>query len=91
MSTVTRKPNRQQASTPPPNEAEIEALIHQGLSKPEDHPGTPSHEDEQQVVLRLPRVLLRRVDVAVKQRPIKTPRHRWLVEAILEKLERESK
>jgi hypothetical protein len=89
MSTITRKPSAQQASTPP-NEAEIDALIHQGLSRPKDYSGSPSEEEEQQVVLRLPRALLRRVDVAVKQRPLKTPRHRWLMEAILEKLERES-
>jgi hypothetical protein len=93
MSTITRKPSRQRASTPPPSEAEIEALIHQGLSKPAAPASAPPEEedDEQQVVLRLPRALLRRIDVAVKQRPLKTPRHRWLVEAILEKLERESK
>jgi hypothetical protein len=90
MSTITRKPSGQQSSTPHPSEAEIDALIHKGLSRPEDHPGSPSEEEEQQVVLRLPRALLRRVDGAVKQRPLKTPRHRWLMEAILEKLERES-
>jgi len=90
MSTITRKPSGQQASTPPSSEAEIEALIHKGLSQPEDHGGASSDAEEQQVVLRLPRALLRRVDVAVKQRPLKTPRHRWLMEAILEKLERES-
>lgn len=91
MSTITRKPSGQQASTPPPSEAEIDALIHQGLSRPEDHPEGSSDAEEQQVVLRLPRALLQRVDMAVKQRPLKTPRHRWLMEAILEKLERESK
>jgi hypothetical protein len=91
MSTITRKPSRQPTPAPSPSEAEIEALIHQGMSKPADQAGVPPEEDEQQVVLRLPRALLRRVDVAVKQRPIKTPRHRWLVEAIFEKLERESK
>jgi hypothetical protein len=90
MSTITRKPSGHQASTPPSSEAEIDALIHKGFSIPEDHGGLPSEEEEQQVVLRLPRAILRRVDVAVKQRPLKTPRHRWLMEAILEKLERES-
>jgi hypothetical protein len=91
MSTITRKPSGHQASTPPPSEAEIDALIHQGLSRPEDHPEASSDAEEQQVVLRLPRALLQRVDIAVKQRPLKTPRHRWLMEAILEKLDRESK
>jgi hypothetical protein len=90
MSTIPRKPSGHQASTPPPSEAEIEALIHQGLSRPEDYPDAPSEAEEQQVVLRLPRALLRRMDVAVKQGPLKTPRHRWLMEAILEKLEWES-
>jgi hypothetical protein len=90
MSTITRKPSGQPPPTPPPSEAEIDALIHQGLSRPDEHPGTPREDEEQQVVLRLPRPLLRRVDVAVQQRPLKTPRHRWLMEAILEKLERES-
>jgi hypothetical protein len=90
MSTITRKPTGQQASPPPPSEAEIAALIHQGLSRPEDHPAASSDAEEQQVVLRLPRALLQRVDIAVKQRPLKTPRHRWLMEAILEKLDRES-
>lgn len=89
MSTITRKPSAQQASTPP-SEAKIDTLIHKGLSRPEDHSESLSDAEEQQVVLRLPRALLRRVDVAVKQRPLKTPRHRWLMEAILEKLERES-
>jgi hypothetical protein len=90
MSTITRKPSGHQGATPSPSEAEIKALIHQGMSSPIDHPASPSEEEEQRVVLRLPRALLRRVDVAVKQRPLKTPRHRWLMEAILEKLERES-
>jgi hypothetical protein len=90
MSTITRKPGSHHTSAPPPSEAEIEALIHQGLSRPADPPETSRDEAEQQVVLRLPRALLQRVDVAVKQRPLKTPRHRWLMEAILEKLERES-
>ena len=89
MGTITRKPSGQQASTPP-NEAEIDALIHKGLSAPADHVPLPSNDEDRQVVLRLPVSLLSRVDRAVKQRPMKTPRHRWLLEAILEKLERES-
>jgi hypothetical protein len=90
MSTVTRKPDNNKAQVPQAREAEIEALIHKGLSAPADHVPLPSNDEDRQVVLRLPVSLLSRVDRAVKQRPMKTPRHRWLLEAILEKLERES-
>lgn len=44
---------------------------------------------EQPIVLRLPTPLLFRVDAVVKARSIRIPRHTWLLEAVLEKLERE--
>lgn len=44
---------------------------------------------EQPIVLRVPTPLLFRVDEVVKARPIRIPRHTWLLEAVLEKLERE--
>jgi hypothetical protein len=70
-----------------PSEVEIQAVIQKGLSGPS---GQADDEEEAQVKLRLPAALLRRVDAAVKAQPIKTPRHRWLIEAIVEKLGRES-
>jgi hypothetical protein len=70
-----------------PSEIEIQAVIRKGLS---GLPGPADDEDEAQVKLRLPAALLRRVDAAVRAQPIKTPRHRWLIEAIVEKLGRES-
>jgi hypothetical protein len=70
-----------------PSEVEIQAVIQKGLSGPS---GQAEDEEEAQVKLRLPAALLRRVDAAVKAQPIKTPRHRWLIEAIVEKLGRES-
>jgi hypothetical protein len=45
--------------------------------------------EEQPIVLRLPVPLLSKVDEVVKARPIRIPRHTWLLEAIWEKLERE--
>ena len=38
------------------------------------------------VSLRIPVSMIREIDAAVKERPYKTPRHMWLLEAIHEKL-----
>jgi hypothetical protein len=46
-------------------------------------------EAEQPIVLRLPLPILSQVDEVVKARPIRTPRHTWLLEAVWEKLARE--
>lgn len=46
-------------------------------------------KSEAAVNVRLPVEVLAQVDEAVKQRRVKTPRHRWLLEAIIEKLDRE--
>ena len=42
------------------------------------------------VVIRLPSELIKLIDAAVNARPIRMPRHTWLLEAIHEKLARES-
>ena len=41
-------------------------------------------------IVPLPEDILHKVDASVQARRIKTPRHTWLLEAVLEKLERES-
>lgn len=45
---------------------------------------------EQTVNLRLPGNILDEIDLAVTSRRLKTSRHTWLMEAIIEKLDRES-
>jgi hypothetical protein len=40
------------------------------------------------VSLRLPASMLKEIDKAVKTRPYRMPRHRWLLEAVHEKLMR---
>ena len=42
------------------------------------------------VVLRLPAEVLSQIDQVVDSRRIRIPRHTWLLEAVLEKLDRES-
>lgn len=65
----------------------VEALINKGGSVASKAP--KPKKTVTQVQLRLPNDLLAQVDSSVRQRPIKTPRHTWFMEAILEKLERE--
>ncbi len=46
--------------------------------------------EERQVSLRIPAAVLERVDAAVNTRVVRIPRHTWLLEAIVEKLDREA-
>lgn len=81
---ISRKPRPKGT----PGGIDVEALINKG--------GTPStdingkHQDGTvAVVLRLPNEMLEQIDASVKARPIRTPRHTWLLEAVHEKLSRE--
>jgi len=76
---VTRKPKS------------VDAFIHNG--------GTDSSEKKaaevlansiQPVKLRVPQSLLDQIDVAVAKRKPEPSRHQWILEAIYEKLERQS-
>jgi 3-hydroxyacyl-CoA dehydrogenase len=79
-----------------PTEADIEAVINKGL-KPADE--QPDHEEEKpaHVNTRLTRGILRQIDALRASRPRKpgSPKlgistHDWIVEAVLEKLDRDS-
>ena len=78
---ISRKPK---ATKPTAAEVAVQALINKGGS-------TPKHQaeaDSTAVILRLPADMLAKVDAAVAARPIRTPRHTWILEAIHEKLQR---
>ena len=79
---ITRKPAR--AGSPAP--VDVDDLINRGGSTPQR--GEQGGEVVP-VILRLPAPMLRGIDEAVKSRPVKIPRHTWLLEAIHEKLSRE--
>ena len=85
---IARKPERSKSS-----DRQIEALINKGGDVPATHV-RPQPERQRrrsgQVVLRIPVDLLSRVDTVVAAQPLPTTRHAWLLEAILEKVERES-
>ena len=86
---IARKP-KATAETATRSEREIEVLINKGGSVAELHEGKGRGAAKTtNVVLRLPADMLERVDEAVESRALRIPRHTWLLEAVLEKLERE--
>jgi len=83
---ITRKPKRSSGAGAKP--VDIDALINKGGSVAGKNGG--QGKEAVPVILRLPGDILQKVDASVQSRRIKTPRHTWLLEAVLEKLERES-
>ena len=84
---ITRKP----APVRPAAPVDVEDLINRGGSapvRPAEAPATP--DQTVPVILRLPASMLRSIDQAVKSRPVRIPRHTWLLEAVHEKLSREN-
>ncbi len=82
---ITRKPKATPGSGPV---VDIDALIHKGGSVAGSEAPQRS-ERHAPVVLRIPVDVLAQVDTAVQRRPVRIPRHTWIMEAIVEKLERE--
>jgi hypothetical protein len=79
---ITRKPRVAPS-------VDVDALISRGGSP------TGSTDDDPKaaavpIVLRLPHPMLDQIEAALRRRPFKTPRHTWILEAIHEKLSRES-
>lgn len=86
---ITRKPTRGVAAH---GIVDVEALISKGGSAPSREEGEAQVgvAGNTPIVLRLPTGLLQQVDSLLKARPVKIPRHTWLVEAVYEKIRRES-
>jgi len=72
---------------------DVDALINKGgsVARSVADPAPPAISKPAPVVLRLPPDVLTRIDQAVEARLVKVPRHTWLMEAVIEKLEREAK
>ena len=82
---IARKPNRSKEPA-----VDVDALINRGGS----HGRTPAEESPSPtkispILLRIPPEIMDRLDAALKARPVKLPRHTWILEAIHEKLTRE--
>jgi hypothetical protein len=81
---ISRKPKIDKKEA---NEKDISNLINKGGSPPSDN---ENKYKEKSILLRIPADTLKKVDEVVKSKQIKTPRHTWLLEAVFEKLHRES-
>ena len=81
---IARKPKRQvQAS-----EAQIAALIDKGGTAGTQTPQAPP--ENLAVALRIPGPLAERLTRALEDNMTRMPRHTWILEAIVEKLDREA-
>lgn len=83
---ISRKPR--QSSGAAAKHVDVDALINKGGSV--GGKNGAQERDTVPVILRVPEDILQKVDASVQGRRLKTPRHTWLLEAVLEKLERES-
>ncbi len=91
MSTITRKPKPGRGPSHQPKRTKSKPSFLKAWRRlQKDHLAAENEEAEQQVKLRLPVSLLQKIDACVKSQRIKTSRHRWLMEAIIEKLEKAS-
>lgn len=82
---ITRKPK----SPTPIDGVDVDALINKGGSVGTHGEIRAKKSKETPVIVRIPSDLLDRINVLVGARPLKTPRHTWLLEALLEKANRE--
>lgn len=83
---LTAKPKRQENRV---SEQEVSALINKGGTAATPEPSEQEAVAEKQVALRIPKVMLDRVDQMLEKRTIRMPRHTWILEAIVSKLESE--
>lgn len=77
---VGRKATKQK--TP---DVDVDALIEKGGSHAGDESAS-ALDDVQKITVRLPKDLVRRIDDAIRRRPISISRNQWLAEAAYEAL-----
>ena len=84
---ISRKPK---PAATKDSSVDVDALIHKGGSVAGEG-GVTSKQKLIPVMLRLPPVMLEKVDASVQARVVPTARTTWIMEAIAEKLEREQR
>ena len=85
---ITRKPK---APLSPSSSIDIDALINRGgsVANTDSEKEEVSQKQNAVVNLRIPHHLLERIDQALEAQTLKTPRHTWILRALVEKLERD--
>lgn len=85
---VTKKPKIQVDA---PSQVDVDALILKGGSPAGEAPPSTDKPGNKisPVILRIPSELLNRIEEVRGTRPVKIPRNTWLLEAIVEKLQRD--
>ena len=81
------------APTNPSSDAEVEALIGKGGSVANDSNEKPapfSDKATTSFTLRVPRDILQRVDDHRNNQSYKVPRQQWIMEAVMQRLERDA-
>ena len=87
---ITRKPQPPVSGDEPPK-VDIDYLINKGGSVPNPEPASGSGKLKvTSMILRIPGEIGQRLEQALQARPVRLPRHTWILEAIVEKLDRES-
>lgn len=81
--TIARKPKSKI-----PSAADIDAVINRGGSIASAKKASKAKVSA--VIVRIPTAMLQQLDRSLEAQPIKKPRHTWILEAIAEKLDRES-
>jgi hypothetical protein len=85
---ITRKPKPAAMTAAPA--VDVDALINKGGSVARETATPATANKPVAMTLRVPGDLMIQVDQAVEVRRVKVPRHTWIIEAIVEKLERET-
>jgi hypothetical protein len=81
---ISRKPKTSEKQV---REQSINALINKGGSVAESN---GKEAGGKAILIRIPVEALKKIDDIVSAKKIKTPRHTWLLEAVFEKLERDT-
>ncbi len=68
---------------------DVEALIRKGGSVAGDAENLEQQSKPTSVILRIPADVMAQIEKAVLARRLKTPRHTWLLEAVMDKLDKE--
>jgi hypothetical protein len=84
---ITRKPTDENApGEPVPNQSAYEAYLRKGGSAASPEPGGPK---DVRFTLQIPGPLCQELDEVRQRRPVKTSRHHWVLEAIVNQIQRE--